>query len=55
MNSFIIGVGAGYKFVKNDAFTISPFVNIARNFSDDVIDEFSGIELNAGINIGYRF
>ena len=55
MNSFIIGVGAGYKLVKNDAFTISPFVNIARNFSDDVIDEFSGIELNAGINIGYRF
>src|SRR5690606_14257054 len=55
MNSFIIGVGAGYKLVKNDAFTISPFINIARNFSDDVIDEFAGIELNAGINIGYRF
>ncbi len=55
MNSFILGVGAGYKLVKNDAFTISPFVNIGRNFSEDVIDEFSGIELNAGINIGYRF
>ena len=55
MNSFIIGVGAGYKLVKNDAFTVSPFVNIGRNFSQDVIDEFAGIELNAGINIGYRF
>jgi hypothetical protein len=55
MNAFIIGVGAGYKLVKNDAFTVAPFVNIARNFSQDVIDEFAGIELNAGINIGYRF
>ena len=55
MNSFMIGVGAGYKLVKNDAFTISPFVNIARNFSQEVVDEFTGIELNAGVNIGYRF
>src|SRR5690554_6199737 len=55
MNSFIIGVGAGYKLVKNDAFTVSPFVNIARNFNEDVADEFMGIEINAGINIGYRF
>jgi len=55
MNSFIIGVGAGYKLVKNDAFTVSPFVNIARNFNEEVADEFMGIEINAGINIGYRF
>lgn len=55
MNAFILGVGAGYKLVKNDAFTVSPFINIGRNFSDEVIDEFAGIELNAGINIGYRF
>lgn len=55
MNSFIIGVGAGYKLVKNDAFTVSPFVNIGRNFSQEVSDEFMGVELNAGINIGYRF
>jgi len=55
MDSFILGVGAGYKLVKNDAFTISPFINIARNFSKDVVDQFSGIEVNAGINIGYRF
>lgn len=55
MNSFIIGVGAGYKLVKNDAFTISPFINIARNFNQDVADEFMGIEINAGVNLGYRF
>jgi len=55
MNSFIIGVGAGYKLVKNDAFTVAPFVNIGRNFNQDVADEFMGVELNAGINIGYRF
>ncbi|WP_372473680.1 DUF3575 domain-containing protein [Capnocytophaga sp. ARDL2] len=55
MNSFILGVGAGYKIVRNDSFTIAPFVNIARNFSEEVISEFMGIELNAGINIGYRF
>lgn len=55
MNSFILGVGAGYKLVKNDAFTISPFVNIGRNFRKEVADEFMGIELNAGVNIGYRF
>lgn len=55
MNAFILGVGAGYKLVKNDAFTVSPFVNIGRNFSQEVSDEFMGVELNAGINIGYRF
>ena len=55
MNSFILGVGAGYKLVKNDSFTISPFVNIGRDFSKVVVEEFSGIEINAGVNIGYRF
>jgi len=55
MNSFILGVGAGYKLVKNDSFTVTPFVNIARNFKQVVADEFMAVELNAGINIGYRF
>lgn len=55
MNSFILGVGVGYKLVKNDSFTVSPFINIARDFSKEVVDEFSGVEINAGINIGYRF
>lgn len=55
MNSFILGAGAGYKLVRNDAFTVTPFVNIARNFNQEVADEFMAVELNAGINIGYRF
>ena len=55
MNSFILGVGVGYKLVKNDSFTLTPFVNIGRNFSQVVVDQFSGIEFNAGINLGYRF
>jgi len=55
MNSFIVGVGVGYKVVRNDAFVIAPFVNIGRNFSREVTDEFSGIEFNAGINLGFRF
>lgn len=55
MDSFIIGVGFGYKWVMGDSFTISPFANIARNFSSAVNDRFSAIEFNAGVNIGYRF
>lgn len=55
MNSLILGIGCGYKLVRNDAFTVAPFVNIGRNFSSEVSNEFWGVELNAGINIGYRF
>lgn len=55
MNSLILGAGVGYKLVKNDAFTVTPFINIARNFNEDVADEFMAVELNAGINVGYRF
>lgn len=55
MNSFIIGVGLGYKWVRNDSFAIQPFVNIGRNFSSDVNDRFWQIEPNIGVNLGYRF
>ncbi|MTG97933.1 MULTISPECIES: DUF3575 domain-containing protein [Myroides] len=55
MDSFIFGVGVGYKWALGDSFTINPFANIARNFSSEVNDRFSAIEFNAGINIGYRF
>lgn len=55
MNSFIIGLGAGYKWNFNDTFVLGPFLNIGRNFSDEVKDRFSAIEFNAGFNIGYRF
>lgn len=55
MNSVIVGFGVGYKWVKNDSFTIQPFANIGRNFSEDVNDRFMAIELNAGVTLGYRF
>ncbi len=55
MDSFIIGLGAGYKWAWNDKFAIAPYVSIARNFSEDVNDRFSGIEANAGLSVGYRF
>ncbi len=55
MDSFIFGVGVGYKWALGDSFTINPFVDIARNFSSEVNDRFSAIEFNAGVNIGYRF
>ncbi|MHC5201146.1 DUF3575 domain-containing protein [Myroides sp. LJL119] len=55
MNSFIFGIGAGYKWALGDSFIVNPFIDIARNFSQKVNDRFSAIEINAGINIGYRF
>ncbi len=55
LDSFILGIGGGYKWVFNNAFTVNPFVNIARNFSSTVNSKFMAIEPNAGVNIGYRF
>ena len=55
MDSFIVGLGGGYKWNFNNKFVLGPFVNIARNFSEEVKDRFSAIEFNAGFQIGYRF
>ncbi|MEW5677395.1 autotransporter outer membrane beta-barrel domain-containing protein [Flavobacterium enshiense] len=55
MDSFILGLGTGYKWVWNDKFAIGPYASIARNFSEDVNDKFIAIEINAGFSIGYRF
>jgi hypothetical protein len=55
MNTFMIGIGSGYKWNFNDTFVLGPFINIARNFSEEVKDRFSALEFNAGFNIGYRF
>jgi len=55
MNSFIIGIGSGFKWNFNDTFVLGPFINVGRNFSDEVKDRFSAIEFNAGFNVGYRF
>jgi len=55
MNSAILGIGAGYKWVQRDKFAIAPYANISRGFSEEVSDRFSAVEVNAGISIGYRF
>lgn len=55
MDSFIVGLGVGYKWAWNDKFAIAPYVSIARNFSEDVNDRFMAVEANAGISVGYRF
>jgi len=55
MNAFIIGVGVGYVWNFTNNFVVGPFANIGRNFSNDVKDRFSALEINAGVNLGYRF
>ena len=55
MNTFMVGIGAGYKWNFNDKFVIAPYANIARNFSEEVKERFSAIEFNAGLSVGYRF
>jgi len=55
LDSFILGLGGGYKWSWNDKFAIGPYASIARNFSEEVNDKFMAIEINAGFSIGYRF
>ncbi|SHN01292.1 hypothetical protein SAMN04488057_105204 [Cyclobacterium lianum] len=55
LNSFMIGFGAGYKWVHNDKFALGPYVNIARGFNSAVSDRFDPVEFNAGFSIGFRF
>ena len=55
LDSFILGVGMGYKWVWNDHFAFAPYANINRNFSEKVNDRFWAVEVNAGLSLGYRF
>lgn len=55
MDSFIIGIGAGYKWNFNNRFVIGPYANIGRNFSEEVTEEFTKIEFSAGFNLGFKF
>ncbi|MDN3689174.1 DUF3575 domain-containing protein [Cyclobacterium jeungdonense] len=55
LNSFMVGFGAGYKWVHNEKFILGPYVNIARGFNEEVSDRFDPVELNAGFSVGFRF
>lgn len=55
MDSFILGLGTGYKWNFKDKLAVGPFVNVGRNFSNDVNDKFYAVEFNAGVSLGYRF
>lgn len=55
MTSFILGAGAGYKWEVSEHFAFGPYASVARNFSSEVSDKFSGVEVNAGFSLGYRF
>ncbi len=56
MNSFILGIGGGYKWNLGDKFVFGPYASIGRNFSQEVNDEFNTpVEFHAGFGIGYRF
>ncbi|WP_448823369.1 DUF3575 domain-containing protein [Capnocytophaga sp.] len=59
LDSFILGIGAGYQWNYEDTFIVAPYVNIARNFGKGVNSgegkRFWAIEPNFGIKIGYRF
>lgn len=55
MNSFLLGLGGGYKWVFNDKFAFGPYASIARGFSSEVNDTFFAVEFKAGISVGFRF
>ncbi|WP_057939297.1 DUF3575 domain-containing protein [Algoriphagus resistens] len=55
MTAFIFGAGVGYKWEISDNFAFGPYLSIARNFSSEVSDRFSDVELNGGFSLGYRF
>ncbi|MCS5491618.1 DUF3575 domain-containing protein [Algoriphagus limi] len=55
MNSFLLGVGGGFKWEFSPHFAFGPYGSIARGFSDEVAERFTRIEFNAGFSLGYRF
>lgn len=55
MNTFIVGLGSGYKWNFSNSFIIAVYGSVGRNFSDKVKDRFSAIEFHGGLEIGYRF
>ncbi len=55
MNTFIVGLGSGYKWNFSNSFIVSLYGSLGRNFSDEVKERFQAIEFHGGLGIGYRF
>lgn len=55
MNTFIVGLGSGYKWNFSNSFIVALYGSIGRNFSDEVKERFQAIEFHGGLGIGYRF
>lgn len=55
MNTFIVGLGSGYKWNFSNSFVVSIYGSVGRNFSDEVKERFAAIEFHGGLGIGYRF
>ncbi len=55
MNTFIVGLGGGYKWNFSNSFVIALYGSVGRNFSDEVKERFAAIEFHGGLGIGYRF
>lgn len=54
LNSGHLGLMAGYRWNYNN-FAFGPFVALSRAFAQEVVAEFSAVEIKAGFNVGYRF
>lgn len=55
MNTFIIGIGSGYKWNFSNSFIIAVYGSIGRNFSEEVQERFQAIEFHGGLGVGFRF
>ncbi|MDF2159036.1 DUF3575 domain-containing protein [Algoriphagus sp. CAU 1675] len=55
MNTFLLGVGLGYKWEFSSHFAFGPYASVSRGFNDEVAERFSRIEPNGGFSLGYRF
>jgi hypothetical protein len=55
LNSAFLGIGAGYKWVFENNFSLGPYASISRGFNSDSFEEFSAVEFKAGFTVGYRF
>ena len=56
MDSFALGIALGHKWNMRNKFVFGPYASIARNFSDEVREEFkTPLEFYVGLDLGFRF